>query len=166
MASPNGSPLSCGRNRAAPGGCRAALTGTRIIARHSHTRPELCRRSSGGKLAVGRLLRSASDLLERPTFGATEQANLTKLLEKVEVWADDNTAAFVTAYQQALLASRRSNECPTTRCRWRCRQSARQRSLPSSRRWGRNMTRRFGSFYSVFGDVYLGCRRRNGRQSV
>jgi hypothetical protein len=60
--------------------------------------------------AIGLLLRSATDLLERPTFGELEQASLSKILEAVETWA--NAATFVAAYQQALLERRRSNEFP------------------------------------------------------
>jgi hypothetical protein len=64
------------------------------------------------ELAITHLLRSATDLLDQPTFGATEQANLTKLLDAVKTWADDRFAPFVDAYQQAILARRRGNDCP------------------------------------------------------
>lgn len=63
------------------------------------------------QLTIGRLLRSAVDLLDRPTFTEVEQAELRKLLDAAEAWA--NPATSVGAYQQALLARRRSRECPS-----------------------------------------------------
>jgi hypothetical protein len=62
------------------------------------------------QLAIGRLLRSATELLERPTYGEVEQASLTKLLEAIETWA--NAATFGAGYQQAVLDRRRGRECP------------------------------------------------------
>ena len=62
------------------------------------------------QLAIGRILRRATDLLERPTFGELEKANLTKLLETAETWANASTIG--NAYQEALLERRRSSECP------------------------------------------------------
>jgi hypothetical protein len=63
------------------------------------------------QLAIGRLLRSAADLLDGPTFTDVEQAAVKKLLDAAETWS--NTATSVTAYQQALLARRISSECPS-----------------------------------------------------
>jgi hypothetical protein len=85
----------------------SALESLRIVRLHvqpaAHGRPAAQR-------AIGRLLRSATDLLERPTFGEAEQADLTKLVDVIQAWA--NAATFGAAYQQALLDRRRSNECP------------------------------------------------------
>jgi hypothetical protein len=63
------------------------------------------------QLTIGRLLRSAVDLLDGPTFTEVEQAALRKLLDAAETWA--NPATSVGAYQQALLARRSSSECPS-----------------------------------------------------
>ncbi|HWM25393.1 MAG TPA: hypothetical protein VNP98_11250 [Chthoniobacterales bacterium] len=62
------------------------------------------------QLAIGRLLREATLLLERPTFGELEKANLTKLLESAEAWANASTIGNV--YQEALLERRRSSDLP------------------------------------------------------
>ena len=62
------------------------------------------------QMAIRRLLRQATDLLERPTFGELEKASLTKLLESAEARANPSTIG--NAYQEALLERRRSSECP------------------------------------------------------
>lgn len=62
------------------------------------------------QLAIGRILRAATDLLERPSFGEPEKASLTKLLESAETWANASTIG--NAYQEALLERRRGSECP------------------------------------------------------
>ena len=62
------------------------------------------------QLAIGRTLRQATDLLERPTFGELEKASLTKLLEEAEAWA--NPSKISDTYKDALLDRRRSSECP------------------------------------------------------
>ncbi len=62
------------------------------------------------QLAIGRRLRRATDLLDRPTFAESEQADLKKLLEELEAWAKKDS--FITVYQQALVERLRSNECP------------------------------------------------------
>jgi hypothetical protein len=85
----------------------SALESLRIV--RLHVQPAADGRPAAQK-SIGRLLRNATDLLERPTFGEAEQANLTKLLEAIQAWA--NVATFGAAYQQALLDRRRSNECP------------------------------------------------------
>jgi hypothetical protein len=62
------------------------------------------------QLALGRILRRATDLLERPTFDELEKASLAKLLEEAEAWANASTIS--DAYQKALLDRRVSSECP------------------------------------------------------
>ena len=61
--------------------------------------------------AVGRLLRSATDILDRVTFAEADQATLTKVLDDTKAWAAAST--FVGVYQQAVLARRRSTACPS-----------------------------------------------------
>jgi hypothetical protein len=62
------------------------------------------------QLAIGRTLRQATDLLERPTFGELEKASLTKLLEQAEAWADPSKMN--ETYQKAVLDRRLGSECP------------------------------------------------------
>jgi hypothetical protein len=62
------------------------------------------------QLGIGRLLRSATNLLDRPTFGETERANLTKLLETIEAWT--NEAKLVEEYRKVLIERRRGDQCP------------------------------------------------------
>jgi hypothetical protein len=62
------------------------------------------------QLAIGRTLRQATDLLERPSFGELEKAALTKLLEQAEAWADPSKMN--ETYQKAVLARRLGSECP------------------------------------------------------
>lgn len=62
------------------------------------------------QLAIGRLLRHATNLLEGPKFGDLEQAALTRDLGAIAKWAD--AATFGDMYRQALLDRRRSSECP------------------------------------------------------
>ncbi len=62
------------------------------------------------QLALGRLLRRAHDLIERPTFGQTQQADLTNLLQTAEAWLSDSTRD--AKYREALVERRRSDEIP------------------------------------------------------
>ncbi|HEV2803600.1 MAG TPA: hypothetical protein VGW57_01595 [Chthoniobacterales bacterium] len=62
------------------------------------------------QLAIGRTLRQATDLLERPSFGELEKAALTKLLEQAEAWADPSKMN--ETYQKAVLDRRLGSECP------------------------------------------------------
>jgi hypothetical protein len=61
--------------------------------------------------AIGTRLRSATDLLDRPTFGASEQASLKQLFDDLGAWAKKD--GFASAYQQALVERLRGGECPT-----------------------------------------------------
>lgn len=60
--------------------------------------------------AIGTQLRSATDLLDRPTFASSDQARLKQLLDELEVWPKKD--AFAGAYQQALLDYLRGDLCP------------------------------------------------------
>jgi hypothetical protein len=62
------------------------------------------------QLALGRLLRSATDLLERPAFTQAHQENFTKLLQAAEAWLAAETAE--AKYREALVNRRRSQEVP------------------------------------------------------
>lgn len=62
--------------------------------------------------AIGNRLRSATDLLDAPTFGANEQTRLKEQLDGLRPWQKEQDDAFVTVYQQALLERLRSNERP------------------------------------------------------
>jgi hypothetical protein len=62
------------------------------------------------QLALGRLLRRASDLLERPTFDQTQQADLKNLLQTAEAWRAADTRD--AKYREALVDRRRSQELP------------------------------------------------------
>ena len=56
------------------------------------------------QLALGRLLRGATTVLERPTFGTPDQADVTKLLQSAEAWSSADMSA---TYRESLLKRRR-----------------------------------------------------------
>jgi hypothetical protein len=62
------------------------------------------------QLALGRLLRRASGLLDRPTFDQTQQADLANLLQAAEAWLVAETRD--AKYREALVDRRRSQEIP------------------------------------------------------
>jgi hypothetical protein len=64
------------------------------------------------QLAIGCLLRRATGVLEGPTFGDPEKAQLDGVLKLIAAWADG--ATFIAMYRQAVLDRRRGNECPIT----------------------------------------------------
>lgn len=59
---------------------------------------------------IGRLLRSATDLLDGPAYGTQEQASMATLLTGLESWANADT--FAATYKKAVLDRRRDNICP------------------------------------------------------
>lgn len=62
------------------------------------------------QLALGQLLRRTSNLLERPVFTQTQQADLTSLLQTAEAWLV--AATHDAKYREALAERRRSQEIP------------------------------------------------------
>src|SRR5262249_31614538 len=62
------------------------------------------------QLALGRLLREATNIVEPPTFDATGQTRLSAVLDAAQAWANETTR--IAAYKQALLDRLRSNEWP------------------------------------------------------
>ena len=62
------------------------------------------------QLALGLQLRSVMNLVERPIFSETEQADFDKLLQAAEVWKGADT--FQASYRDALLDRLQSREIP------------------------------------------------------
>lgn len=62
------------------------------------------------QLALGRLLRSASDLLERPTFDQTQQADFKTLLQTADAWEAPGTRDAL--YRAAIVERRQGHEVP------------------------------------------------------
>jgi len=64
----------------------------------------------GAQLALGRLLRQASDLIEEPTFDEKLHAEVTNLIHIMEAWV--SPATHVGKYREALVERRRGQELP------------------------------------------------------
>lgn len=63
------------------------------------------------QLAIGKMLRRATDLLDLPTFEDSELTKFNKVLEGLEAWT--NATTVLATYRQAVLDRRNDNkECP------------------------------------------------------
>jgi hypothetical protein len=68
-------------------------------------------RRPAAQLALGHLLREATEILERPAFGEAEQTELAAVLTNITGWTD--ATGLVATYRAAVLARREGRECPT-----------------------------------------------------